>query len=238
MKIGLLLCDHIAENFLEIGGDYPDYFARLFDRWQGAIEWRLYDLRNGDHPRSPRECDAWMTTGSRASAYDEEEWIERLKGFVRRIAAEGRPLVGICFGHQVMAEALGGEVRRAETGWGVGFQAIELAPGAASWMSPSESPISLLYLHQDQVSRLPAGSTLLGSSTHCPNAIYQAGERLLAIQAHPELTPPYLEAILHHRRELIGEDKFAAALSGLGSPTSAPLVAEWIINFIRSSPLR
>jgi GMP synthase-like glutamine amidotransferase len=95
MKIGLLLCDHIAENFLEIGGDYPDYFARLFHRWQGAIEWRLYDLRNGDHPRSPRECDAWMTTGSRASAYDEEErTAEGIRAVdCRRGATAGRDLL-------------------------------------------------------------------------------------------------------------------------------------------------
>ncbi len=243
MKIGLLLCDHVAEQFLDISGDYADDFARLFAPWSGMIEWRSYDLRNGEFPWSLRECDAWMVTGSRSSAYDDEDWIDWLKGFVRLSASENKPFVGICFGHQVIAEALGGEVQRADSGWGVGVHPIAILPTASAghpgnsfddlvWMSPFQPSVSLHYLHQDQVLTLPAGSVLLGASEHCPHAIYRVGERMLAIQAHPELPKAYLEAVIQDRRELIGEEKVAAALARLDSPTSESLVAKWIMNFL------
>ena len=114
MNVGLLECDHVLEKFRHIAGDYRDMFAV----WLPQFELQAFDVRNGEFPSSVDACDAYLTTGSRFSAYDDEAWIQQLKDFVRQLHEAEKPFVGICFGHQVLAEALGGKVEKAESGWG------------------------------------------------------------------------------------------------------------------------
>ena len=231
IRLGLLVCDHVAERFQPLDGDYPAIFAALFARCGAAVEWRLYDVSAGEFPAAVDECDAFVTTGSRASAYEELDWIVRLKELVRDIYRAGVPLVGICFGHQVVAEALGGRVAKAATGWGVGVHDVTITR-REDWMEPFASTVGLLYLHQDQVVELPPGAVLLGQSQHCPVAIYRIDQQILCIQAHPELSRQYLAAVLDDRRPRIGDAKVDAALAVLDGPTHELLVARWIVNFI------
>ncbi|NOT62186.1 MAG: type 1 glutamine amidotransferase, partial [Acidobacteria bacterium] len=171
MKIGLLLCDHVAERFQPIAGDYAQMFEALFDK---HFTLRTYDAINGELPATLDECDGYLATGSRYSAYDDEPWIQALKAFIQRLVAEQKPFIGICFGHQLLAEALGGKVAKAATGWGVGIREIEILQ-SESWMQPPQAVCRLHYMHQDQVVQLPPDSTLLVGSAHCPMAIYRTG---------------------------------------------------------------
>ncbi len=231
MKIGLLECDHVLERFRHIAGDYREMFAALFDRCAPQVAIRPFDVCNGQFPASLDDCDAYLTTGSRFSAYDADDWIKQLKDFVRRAYRAKKPLVGVCFGHQVMAEALGGKVAKADTGWGVGARNVEIVK-TEPWMRPEQSSCRLQHMHQDQVARLPEDAVVIGRSDHCPVAMLRVGDSMLGIQAHPEFTAAYSEALLLDRVERIGRDRVDAALASLNQTTDEAVVVEWIVQFL------
>ncbi len=230
LTFGLLECDQVAERFRQISGGYREMFGALFQR-HPEIELRFYDVCHSQFPDSIDACDAYLTTGSRFSVYDDLDWIHSLKGFVRRLHDARKPFVGICFGHQLLADALGGEVTKSANGWGVGVHSVEVIR-EESWMQPARSSCNLQYLHQDQVQRLPEGGVLLGSSDHCPVAIFRVGETMLGIQAHPEFTAAYSQALLIDRASRIGSDRVETALASLNRQTDQATIADWIGQFI------
>jgi GMP synthase-like glutamine amidotransferase len=236
MKIGLLECDHVLERFRHIAGGYRDMFAALFASHAPQIALQPFDVCNGEFPSSLDACDAYLTTGSRFSAYDDIDWVQALKNFTRRIHEAKKPFVGVCFGHQMMAEALGGRVARAETGWGAGARGVEIIRSEL-WMRPEQSRCALQYMHQDQVERLPEDGVVIGRSDHCPVAMFRVGDSMLGIQAHPEFPKAYSEALLLDRVERIGEERVKAALESLGQPTDEPVVAKWIVEFLEGRKL-
>lgn len=234
MKIGLLECDHVRAQWRHFAGDYREMFAALLKQHGPQLELQIFDVCNGEFPAALDACDAYMTTGSRASVYDESAWIERLKDFVRRLHAAEKPFVGICFGHQILAEALGGRVSKAAAGWGAGVQSIAITQ-TESWMTPPATQLRLQFMHQDQIAQMPAGGVLLGGAAHCPIAMFRIGRTMLGIQAHPEFTPDYVRALLDDRVALIGADKCAAAQASLRQTTDEGLVTKWISEFLKLS---
>lgn len=233
MNIGLLQCDHVAERFQAIAGDYPEMFGALFQRHAPAITLTPYAVCDDEWPTTLDECDAYITTGSRFSVYDDVPWIHRLKAFVRELHDVGKPYVGICFGHQMLAEALEGRVAKAPTGWGVGVHACEITQ-AESWMQSPQRQCKLQYMHQDQVLELPTNAVVLASSPHCPVAMFRVGPHMLGIQAHPEFTANYSRALLHDRRTRIGDERTQQALDSLHQPTDEAVVVQWIAAFLHS----
>src|SRR5215211_7620985 len=135
MKVGLLECDHVADDLRHIAGDYRQMFAELFNRHAPQIELEYFDVCNRIFPASIDACDAYLTTGSKASVYDREDWIRDLKGFVQQLHDAGKPYVGICFGHQMLAEALGGKVEKTSRGWGIGVRDLNVVK-TEDWMQP------------------------------------------------------------------------------------------------------
>ena len=224
MLVGLLECDHVDERFRAASeGDYLDLFGRLFGANVPELELRPYDVIGGELPASPDECDAWLCTGSRHSAYDDLPWIADLQAFIRAIAASDRPYVGICFGHQVLAQALGGRVERSTTGWGAGVRPVDV-DGLGS--------LRLHFMHQDQVVELPPGGEVLGRAEHCEVAVLAVGDRMLGLQAHPEFTDSYSAALLADRELRIGVEATAEASATLGGPTDDGTAARWIGRFL------
>lgn len=175
-------------------GDYPAMFERLLHGQAPALEFAVYRVRDSEFPASSMECDSWLITGSRDSVLDASPWMVRLEDFVRRVARDGGRLVGICFGHQLVATAFGGRVERAASGWAIGRQAYDVVEPSGGHQS-----IRLNAFHQDQVVELPEGGRLYASSASCPNAIVEIGETLLTIQAHPEFGNDFLEALIRCR---------------------------------------
>jgi len=231
MKIGLLECDHVLERFHHVTGDYREMFAALFKQTAPDLTLRPFDVCNGEFPPSLAACDAYLTTGSHFSAYDDIDWILSLKNFVRGAHEANKPFVGICFGHQLIAEVLGGKVELAETGWGVGVRNIEVIKTEA-WMQPAQSNLRLQYMHRDQVKRLPENSAVIGRSDHCPVAMFRVGNSMLGIQAHPEFPKAYSEALLIDRVARIGEGRVATAQASLREETDESVLARWIIEFL------
>lgn len=230
MHIGLLACDEVAERFRHIAGGYQEMFERLLSPHIPGLRLTHFDVRAGNTPAGPSECDAWITTGSRASVYDNEEWIRGTETFIRKVADSDRPFVGICFGHQLLARALGAEVKRAPAGWGVGVLPMNVVR-REDWMSPALSTVRMQYMHADQVTEPPDGATLLSEAPHCPVAMFQCGPRLLGLEAHPEFPATYARALIEDRRARIGEQATEDALTRVDDPTDSGVVAGWIARF-------
>jgi len=231
MKVGLLECDHVAERFRRIAGDYRDMFAALFSRYAPQFSLDCFDVCNGRFPLSLDACDAYLCTGSRYSVYEDVGWIHWLKDFVKQAYRADKPFVGICFGHQLLAEALGGKTERATQGWGVGVHSLNVIR-AEEWMQPMQLSCKLHFMHQDQVQQLPEDGVLLGQSDHCPVAMFRVGNTMLGIQGHPEFPAAYSEAFILDRIERIGADSALAARASLSQATDEEVVARWIAEFL------
>ena len=229
MRLGLLVCDHVRPEFLHISGDYPDMFRRLFAR-HPEVEIVVYDVIGGEMPAGPGECDAWITTGSRHSVNDEEQWIRHLEQFVREVAKERIPFVGVCFGHQLIAKALGGTVVMSDRGWGVGMKEVEVKDNIGLGTS-----YRILNSHQDQIEELPPGAEIVGWNEHCPVSMIGVGENMIGIQGHPEFEPAYSEALMESRRgNLIPEATVDDGLASLEGRTDGDRLVDWILRRLSS----
>ena len=224
MRIGLLECDDVVGRFPEVKGGYREMFAALLPNF----EFKYFEAHRGLLPSSAAECDAWMCTGSKYSVYDGTPWITDLAAFIRAL---DRPYVGICFGHQMLAHAMGGEVAKAKQGWGVGILSLEILK-KESWMEPPTPQVRIQHMHQDQVQRLPEDSVLLGRSAHCEVGMFRVGETKLGIEGHPEFTVEYGAALINARRTQIGEQT-DRALNSLKEKSDGPVVGRWIERFLK-----
>jgi GMP synthase-like glutamine amidotransferase len=234
MNLALLGCDDVPQRFRHIAGGYRDMFEKVLAPHMPDLSLTWIDLYNGETPPSPADFDAFVCTGSRCSVYEDRPWINGLKAFVREAQAADVPFVGICFGHQMLAEALGGKVERADYGWGIGVHGMQILK-PEEWMVPERETCRLQYMHADQVQRLPEGSTLLASAAHCPVAMFRVGERMLGIEGHPEFPAAFEQALLLDRRERIGIERVDAALATVNESTDEDIVGAWIAGFLRHS---
>ena len=233
MRLGILQADHVDPGPRSRFGDYPQMFAGTLGGALGKdAAFEFYDVRGGHYPRCVDDCDGYLITGSRASVYNDEPWIARLTDFVRELNEVRARTVGICFGHQLIAHALGGVVERASVGWGVGVHAWEVI-GDLPWLRPRLGEIRLQASHQDQVGTLPDGALLLASSRFCPHAAFAVGDHLFALQGHPEFSRDYAEYLIRRRRDQLGA-AFEPALRSFGTPTDEDAIAQWIAGFYRA----
>ena len=235
LKIGLLICGHVRNDFQKIlGGDYRDVFPAYLGR-AGAADWAFsfYDVCQGQFPENIHECDAYICSGSTASVYDPDPWIETLKAFVRSLWEAQKPFVGVCFGHQMLAEALGGRVQKSAQGWCVGVHEMRILE-TQPWMIPPQAQFNLLMMCQDQVQVLPADAVHLATTSACPVAMFKVGETMLGLQAHPEFNKPYNQALMHDRVARMGQKTVEIGLHSLRKPTHETTVGQWIVAFVNT----
>lgn len=236
-RLGLIQCGHINPDLAQLHGDYPHLFGSLLGSLAATLE--VFDVQVQEPPPVD-SCDGWLVSGSPDSTYDPLPWIPPVEDFLRAVVGAQAPLVAICFGHQLLAQALGGQVARAPEGWGVGVHRYELTGPVPSWMDspPPSCSVRLVASHQDQVVRLPAGAEVVARTEHCRAAAYTLGPSALAIQPHPEFTAGLSEALIRVRRERIGADTADAALGSLTQPLDSDLVARWMVAFLRQGQRR
>ena len=233
MRIGILETGKPDPDVINKYGSYAEMFQRLFLAVDDQLQFNVYQVTEGQYPENVDECDAYLITGSKFSVYDAESWIIELQDYVISLHGRRKKLIGICFGHQIIAHALGGLAQKSEKGWGVG-NTISYIEGETTWKPDDSKTYSLLMSHQDQVVKLPANAILIASSMHCVNDSFQIANHILTFQGHPEFSEDYLKYSMNKRRDLIGEEKYNEAIGSLKGSHDGQLVAQWLVKFIKT----
>ena len=233
MRIGVLKTGRPPKPAIEQFGTYPDMFTALLG--PDAYDWRTYAVDEGELPAAPTECDAYIVTGSAAGVYEPLPWIAQAADFLR--AARGQAaLVGVCFGHQLMAQAFGGRVIKSPKGWGVGEHVYEVM-AQPSWMDEPPLRVRLPASHQDQVVEAPPGAEVFLASEFTPFAgLVWPAERAISMQPHPEFDPAYAKSLIEHRRGNPYPDAQAdAAIASYSGADDRLRVGGWINRFLSAA---
>ena len=222
MKIGILMTGHAVPELQERAGDYDAMFARLLAG--RGFEFETYNVVDEQYPSAPDACDGWLITGSKHGAYEDHPWIPPLEEFIRAVYASGRPMIGVCFGHQIIAQALGGKVIKYPGGWSVGRTEYDL----------DGETFALNAWHQDQVTEVPQGAEVIGKSDFCANAAMVYDDRILTIQPHPEFGPDIVEDLIRLRgKGVVPDDLLEGATARLDAPTDADRFADRMAAFFK-----
>lgn len=232
-KLGLLETDTLYDDLLDDYRSYGTMFARFFDSCNGDLDYRFYEVQQGELPKRPDECDAYLITGSKAGVYDDLPWLPPLRQWIIDFYQQRAKLIGICFGHQMVAHSLGGHAEKCKVGWGAGvLSSAVYAVDEPQWLSPFNN-IKLIHSHQDQVIRLPAGAKVLAGSEFCPYAVMALGDSVLTFQGHPEFNVEYFQRLIHRRKKQIGANTYESAIASLGQSTHAQKVGQILLGFIK-----
>ena len=228
MKLAILETGTPPAQLVARFGRYPEMFRRLLG---DGFDYASFDVPAGELPAVPGGHDAYLITGSPAGVYDPLPWIGELAAFLRA-ADRSTKLVGICFGHQLLAEAFGGHVEKAEKGWGVGLHSYPIVR-REPWMDAVQS-VSVPASHQDQVVLQPPNTEILASSLFTPYAALAWRDRAaISFQLHPEFEPDFAKALVQVRRDLLPRPE--AAIASLDRPNDNERVGGWIRQFLTGS---
>jgi GMP synthase-like glutamine amidotransferase len=222
MLIGILQTGLAPDALSPELGDYPGMFARLLDGH--GFTFRTYKVVEGEFPKGVKDCEGWLITGSRHGVYEDHAFIPPLEQFIRDAFAAHVPVVGICFGHQIVAQAMGGKVERYASGWAVGATDYDFAG----------EKVTLNAWHRDQVVEVPAGAKVIASNDFCANAALLYDDRALTVQAHPEFRPEFVDGLMKTRgKGLVPDEVMAAAATRLADPLQDKTMAGRIAAFFK-----
>ena len=235
VKVCILDNDHldpaVADTYVSYGVMTEKMFAAAGVAWQ----FDRFDTPLGRYPDSFDDYDVVLLTGSKADSFSDEPWVRELRRRVTGLLQQRKKLLGICFGHQLIAHCLGAQVGRAPNGWGMGRMAYDWVGPAPLKPATPDATLNLLASHQDQVLTLPAGATLQARSDFCPIAAYSIDDHVFCVQPHPEFVESYSAYLLDKRRDRIGEERYATARAALSLPHDGLDVARYMQAFIEGS---
>ena len=239
MKIGILETGHLSDTLKAKYGRYPAFFKRLVGPYLPEAEFFTVSVVDGEVADSPQQADGWIITGSRSGAYEDEPWIPPLEDFLRACIAGHVPVVGIRFGHQILAQALGGKVEKSDKGWGVGIMEYRLHDHP-EWLQGMNGSFSIPAIHQDQVVVAPEGARVFASSKFCPIAGLVYGDsdkpKAMSIQPHPEMTAAFVADISEERlQHIIPPETMQPALETLDRPADQEAWGRSIAAFLRQA---
>jgi len=228
MRIGILLAGHAPDTVQALHGDYDAMFARLLDGY--GFEFQPWNVVDMEFPSGPGDADGWLITGSMHGAYEPLPFIPPLQDFIRAVALAKRPLVGICFGHQLIAQALGGKVEKFGGGWSVGHR---------TYRDGSLGEMALNAWHQDQVVTLPPNAQVTTGNEFCRYAGLLYDDNIYTLQAHPEISNDILTEYLKTRRGTgtYPDAMMAQAQEDTRLPNDIAAVGQQIAKFFKGEAL-
>lgn len=237
MKIGILLCDHVQSQLQHEFADYQDMFINTIIKTNSDIKnlkLSFYDVEKGQYPTNINECDVYMSTGSKYSVYENHDWITQLLEFIKALYIAKKPFVGICFGHQLIAQALGGLVEKSVKSWGIGVTTSKVIK-KKSWMKPDLNSVNLIVSHQDQVIKLPKDTEVLMGNQFCPYYMIQIDKHILGIQGHPEFSRNYSKALMLSRKDRIPKQVLDKGVESLNKIPDDLIIMQWLLCFLKST---
>ncbi len=224
MKIGILVTGHPPDELYDQFGEYDGMFRALLGG--NGFEFDTYKVVDNQFPEDARQADGWIITGSRHGAYEDHPWIPPLEQLIRDIQDTGNPLIGVCFGHQIIAQALGGKVEKFRGGWAVGR--TDYAFG--------DQTVSLNAWHQDQVTELPEGAQVLGTNDFCRNAMVSYGDTIWTVQAHPEYGNDFIQGLMETRgKGVVPDALMQAAANRSDAPDDNAKIARYMADFLKKA---
>lgn len=241
LRVAILRADDVRPELVDTFGEYPEMFEMLLgdansrrpvDK-QVVLEMTTYRANQLVYPADIDNHDAYIITGSKSGVYEDLVWIHLLGDFVKALHKRKKKLIGICFGHQLVANVLGGNACQASSGWEIGVKEARFRLGYADGFSSAGS-FKLLYSHQDQVAEPAAGAQILARTPSCPIAMTAVDEHILTFQGHPEFPAAYASALYQLRKDVYPEDCYSDAMESLNSDTDHLAVANWMIDFMAS----
>ncbi|EPJ44820.1 MAG: hypothetical protein OFPII_32100 [Osedax symbiont Rs1] len=234
ITLGILETGVPPEEFREQYKSYPEMFKSLLEDSDAHLNFKFFHVLEGDIPTAATECDAWLITGSKHGVYEQHQWIAPLMTLIQQAYSADIPMVGICFGHQLLAQALGGKVHKSAKGWSLGVSEYQIQQ-PASWMTDVPERFAIQAYHQDQVIELPDNTQVIARSDFCPYAALNFNDRAISFQGHPEFAADYTAKLLISRRDLklLPYRQSTQAIQEINKPIQRQLVAQWVCQFLR-----
>ncbi|MGF1445253.1 MAG: hypothetical protein ACFBRM_03535 [Pikeienuella sp.] len=239
MRLGIIETGKIDPTLAEAHGDYPEMMRRMLAPELPGLQVVTTSVVAGAALPEVAAAEAWLVTGSKHGVYDPLPWIDPLKAFLNEARRAARPLVGICFGHQILAAAFGGRAEKSDRGWGIGVHRY-LTRQRPTWMADACDELRFHTIHQDQVTRLPEDTVVLAGSDFCPYAMLAFGDpeapEAISIQAHPEFQAGYARDLLLHRRGApLPPAATDTALETIGGEVDNAAFAAWTAAYLTSA---
>lgn len=215
---------------------YPSMFMSLLGAADRDFTFRTVAVLDGEELPAPSACEAVLITGSPFGVYDSTPWMAPLRGFIRGVFEVKRPMIGVCFGHQVIADAMGGDVNKSDKGWGIGRHVYDVTQ-PQEWMTGVGAQVALSVSHQDQVITPPRGAVTLARSSHTDHAMLAYDNApVMSLQGHPEFSDEFVAALYSARRgKTLTDAQVDGAIASLGSQVDSGLVAQWMARFLRTA---
>ena len=214
--------------------DYPSYdkmFSSLLNDKMRFFNVDVYNIYENIFPENLDNYNAFIITGSAYGVYEHHSWIQELFEVIKKIVHLKIPLLGICFGHQAIAQALGGHVIKSSKGWGVGIK--EITTKKYNSLLGNFNKLNLIFFHQDQVVKLPRNAKLIAGNSFCDISSFSIDDTVLALQAHPEFNKDFSLKLLNARKSSIEPTTYLEAINELETlEHDGELIAPNLINFL------
>lgn len=234
LRICILESDDLHPSMQDTFIGFGQMFKRLFAGQDATVEYQIFNVVRDEYPSVDQRFDAYLVTGSKADSFADDPWIVTLRAYLRERFTHGDVLLGVCFGHQILALILGGNTQRSTKGWGIGVHRYRLAC-QPTWLPENVEEFQLLISHRDQVTELPAGATLLAQSDFCENAAFVLGQQVLCFQGHPEFTHDFSRELLQIRQAIYCPEAYQAACQSLQNEHDGHAIAQWMLCFVQAA---